>query len=107
MNVSEKKQSFRDRMNAARPDVVEQQKENAIKVGIARKLRILRDARGMTQKDVAKASGMQQSAISRLEALSGPTPSLDSIKRYVDACGGHLDVVVSTRQNDGPGSAVA
>ena len=93
--MSDKPSPFRARMRKARPDVVAQQQDDGIKVAIAKKLRTLRDARGMTQMDVANASGMTQSSIARIEALSGPTPGLESIQRYVKACGGLLDVVIT------------
>ena len=81
-------------MREARPDVVARQSKNERKAGIAKKLRALRDARGMTQVDVAEASGMTQSSVARLEA-SPSVPGLESIERYVEACDGHMAVVIS------------
>jgi transcriptional regulator with XRE-family HTH domain len=85
-------------MNIERPDVVERQAKNKKKSDIAMKLRTLRDARGMTQSDVASASGMSQPVIARLEALTGSIPSLVSIERYVDACKGFINVIISTEE---------
>jgi predicted transcriptional regulator len=96
--MSKEEPTFRERMAAERPDVLERQAKNQKKSEIAMKLRTLRDARGMTQNDVAKASGMTQSVIARLEALTGPIPSLVSIQRYVDACKGYIDVVISAEE---------
>ncbi len=87
--------SFRERMDEARPDIVALKEKHARKTGIAMKLRALRDDRNMTQQDVADASGMKQSAIARMEALTGTVPSLESIERYVIACGGHLELLIS------------
>ena len=75
--MSKQATTFRDKLRASRPDLVERQDKNARKRAIAIKLRSLRDTRGMTQADVAKAAGMTQSMIARLEALAGPVPSLD------------------------------
>lgn len=56
--MSKKPVSFRERMEIARPDVVERQKRNSRKSNVALQLRVLRDAQGMTQADVAQATGM-------------------------------------------------
>lgn len=93
--MSKKSPTFREKMATARPDVVARQAKNAQKAEIAIKLRTLRDTRGMTQQDVAQGSGMSQSVIARLEALTGPVPGLLSIEKYVTACSGYIDVVIS------------
>ncbi|SNR34891.1 helix-turn-helix domain-containing protein [Puniceibacterium sediminis] len=87
--------TFHQRIRDARPDVVKRQAKNVHKREIAMKLRVLRDAVGMTQADVARNSDMKEPTIARMEALSGPVPSLDSISRYVEACGGHHDLVIT------------
>jgi len=93
--MSKATKSFRDRMRAARPDVVERQEKHARKQAIAKGLRALRDSRGLTQNEVAERSGMTQSVVARLEALTGSVPKLESIERYVQACGGHLALIIS------------
>lgn len=95
--------TFKDRLRAARPDVVARQEKNASKRAIAIQLRALRDARGMTQADVARASGMAQPSVARMEALTGPVPSIPSIERYVAGCGGYMVIVISTEAFDLPG----
>lgn len=90
--------TFRKKLLEARPDLVEHQEKNACKRAIAIELRALRDARGLTQAEVAAAAGMTQSMIARLEALSGPLPKLRSIERYVEACRGHMALLISAEQ---------
>ncbi|MFW8635871.1 helix-turn-helix domain-containing protein [Cribrihabitans pelagius] len=92
--------SLRGALHHAHPQLAEHQAKNARKRGIAVKLRALRDARGLTQEEVAAAAGMTQSVIARLESLSGPVPSLGSIERYVNACGGHFALLISDKQID-------
>ena len=92
--------SLQTELRRVHPDLAERQSKNARKRGIAVRLRALRDARGLTQDEVAAAAGMTQSMIARLEAMSGPVPSLQSIERYVDACGGHLALLISDREID-------
>lgn len=96
--MTRKQLSFADRMRATRPDVVERREANARKREIATQLRNLRDARGMTQAQVAEASGLRQSVVSRLESLSGPVPTMQSIRRYVEACHGHMTLFISPEQ---------
>ena len=92
--------SLRNALHLAHPQLAERQAKNVRKREIAVKLRALRDARGLTQEDVAASAGMTQSMVARLESLSGPVPSLASIERYVIACGGHFALLISDRQND-------
>ncbi|WP_417741015.1 helix-turn-helix domain-containing protein [Salipiger sp.] len=103
--TANKTKGFRQRMRETRPDVVERQEKNARKRAIAIKLRDLRDARGMTQEDVAKAAKMTQSTIARLEALTGPIPQIETIERYVAACEGHLALLISTEEIEAPDAA--
>lgn len=105
--MTDKTKSFSQRLRDARPDVAARQKENAHKSAIALRLRALRDARGMTQADVARASGMTQSAVARMEALTGPVPRLDSIERYVVACNGHAELLISAGRARGNAPALA
>ena len=92
--------SFRERLSATRPDVMKRQHANAEKRGIAIHLRDLRDGKGLTQVDVARASGMTQSMVARMESLSGPMPKIETIQRYVDACDGHMAIVISADKID-------
>lgn len=93
--MTDKTRTFREKMRDARPDVYKWKDRQSHKQEIAMKLRRLRDAAAMTQADVAEKSGMQQPTIARMEALSGPVPGLDSIGKYVEACGGHYDLVIT------------
>jgi transcriptional regulator with XRE-family HTH domain len=82
--------SLKDRLRAARPDAAEALDRNQAKAEIAKALRSLRKARGLTQKDVEAGSGLHQTVISRLEAPTGPLPSFDTVRRYVAACEGRM-----------------
>lgn len=102
--MTDKHASLRKELRRAHPELAERQAKNARKRGIAVRLRALRDARSMTQAEVAAAAGMTQSMIARLEALSGPVPSLESIKRYVDACDGHWALLITDKPIDRKGA---
>ena len=98
--MSEDRVPFRNQLRRARPELAEHQAKNVRKREIAVRLRALRDTKGLSQDEVAAASGMTQSMIARLEALSGPVPSLEAIERYVDACGGYLALLIADKQID-------
>jgi transcriptional regulator with XRE-family HTH domain len=53
-----------------------------------------RQARGLTQKQAAELLGTKQQAIARLEDPSYSGHSLSMVRRYVEALGASLDVVV-------------
>jgi len=87
--------SFREQMEISRPDVVARQKRNRRKSAIAMQLRVLRDAKGMTQADVAQATGVTIKRIERMESLVGALPSIRDLERFAFVCGGRIDVVIS------------
>ncbi|HRI56767.1 MAG TPA: helix-turn-helix transcriptional regulator [Anaerolineae bacterium] len=61
---------------------------------IALQLAALRQARGLTQKEVAELLGTKQQAIARLEDPTYSGHSLSMVRRYVEALGASLEVVV-------------
>lgn len=61
---------------------------------IALQLAALRQARGLTQKQVAELLGTQQQAIARLEDPSYTGHSLSMVCKYVEALGATLDVTI-------------
>ncbi|WP_172974927.1 helix-turn-helix transcriptional regulator [Roseivivax sp. THAF30] len=71
------------------------------------RLRALRDARDMTQADVARASGLTQSAVARLEALTGQVPKLETLERYVAGCNGYIALIISADTIELPENTVA
>lgn len=66
---------------------------------IALQLATLRQARGLTQKQVAELLGTKQQAIARLEDPSYSGHSLSMVRRYIEALGASLDVVVVPAEN--------
>ena len=61
---------------------------------IALQLTALRQARGLTQKQVAEMLSTQQQAIARLEDPTYTGHSLSMIRKYVEALGASLDVTI-------------
>lgn len=88
-------ESLRETLRRLRPDLVARQRRHARKREIALQLRRLRDLRGMSQRQLARAAGLTRARVALLESLSGPLPSLGALERYVAACGGRLTLEVS------------
>ncbi len=63
-----------------------------IEYAVAAELAKARKAAGLTQNDVAQVMGTTQSVISRIER--GANVSIETLERYVSACGRHLEVRV-------------
>jgi transcriptional regulator with XRE-family HTH domain len=61
---------------------------------IALQLAALRQARGLTQKQVANMLGTKQQAIARLEDPAYAGHSLSMVRKYVEALGASLDVTI-------------
>lgn len=61
---------------------------------IALQLAALRQARGLTQKQVADILGTKQQAIARLEDPAYAGHSLSMVRKYVEALGASLDVTI-------------
>lgn len=66
---------------------------------IALQLTVLRQSRGLTQKQVADMLGTKQQAIARLEDPTYTGHSLSMVRRYVEALGASLDVTVVPLEN--------
>ena len=89
-----------DRVSTANPKGAALLERFRPKSEIAMFLRGLRMAREMTQDDVRLASEanglpLTQPMISRMENPLGSMPNIDSIMRYVGACGGQLSLVAA------------
>ncbi len=61
---------------------------------IALQLSALRQTRGLTQKQVAEMLGTKQQAIARLEDPAYTGHSLSMVRKYVEALGANLEVIV-------------
>jgi len=88
------KQASWDEIKAARPDTPQRRRgyEKAGRaIRLAFEIRRLREARGLSQRELAERVGTTQSAIARLEA-GNISPSLPTLDRIADALGAELTV---------------
>lgn len=65
---------------------------NAREYELTRELLAARAEAGLTQEQVAASMGTTRSAVSRLEAVGGPSPSLATLRRYARAVGCEVEV---------------
>ena len=65
----------------------ERVQRNSNRWQMAKQLLATRKEAGLSQTALAERTGMDQAQISRMESVSGPTPDLVSIHRYLSACG--------------------
>ena len=65
---------------------------NAREYELTRELLAARAGAGLTQEQVAASMGTTKSAVSRLEAVGGPSPSLATLRRYALAVGCEVEV---------------
>lgn len=62
-------------------------RRNAPRWHLAKQLLASRREAGLSQMQLAQATGMDQAQISRMESVTGPSPDTDSIHRYLAGCG--------------------
>jgi DNA-binding XRE family transcriptional regulator len=65
---------------------------NAAEYELTRELLAARAEAGLTQEQVATSMGTTKSAVSRLEAVGGPSPSLATLRRYARAVGCEVEI---------------
>ncbi|MEV4661222.1 helix-turn-helix transcriptional regulator [Micromonospora echinofusca] len=85
------------------------ERDGPIEVGTA--LRALRRRADLSQRELARRSGVPKSTVARIEADPGVDPRLRTVERLVRAAGGELAVGVRTADQrttaDGPGAVAA
>ena len=73
-----------------RADAVDLLESNPLRAQIARQLRTARKEAGLTQAQLSAESGMSQPVISGMESPTGPMPEVESMDRFMRACGKKL-----------------
>lgn len=58
-------------------------------------LKAAREAKGLSLNDVTELTGMDRSALSKLESGGRPNPTVDTLVRYADAVGKRLIVTLT------------
>lgn len=69
------------------PELQQRVRRNAPRWHLAKQLLASRRDAGLSQTQLAQATGMDQAQISRMESVNGPEPDTESIRRYLAGCG--------------------
>jgi DNA-binding XRE family transcriptional regulator len=64
---------------------------------LLKQLKVAREERGLSLSDLTDLTGMDRSAISKLETGQRPNPTVDTLVRYAEAVGKHLVVALVDR----------
>jgi DNA-binding XRE family transcriptional regulator len=59
---------------------------------LLKQLRAAREEQGLSLSDLTELTGMDRSALSKLETGRRPNPTLETLVRYAEAVGMHLEV---------------
>lgn len=95
MSEQETWRELRDR-RMAEPGAAEAYKAARLAYELGRAVRVMREARGWSQNDLAREAGMTQSAVARFEA-GGTVPTLPVIERLANALDAEVEVRLTPR----------
>ena len=91
-----KYKAVREQVGEELPDLVERHQERMAFLDQLQELLIqlkaAREAKGLTLADLTELTGMDRSALSKLEAGQRANPTVDTLVRYADAVGKRLVV---------------
>jgi len=62
---------------------------------LLKQLKVAREEQGLSLSDLTELTGMDRSALSKLETGRRPNPTLETLVRYAEAVGKHLVVSLS------------
>lgn len=96
---SSKYASVRKQVAEELPDLVDRHHER-VEVGnqlqrLCEQLKAAREEKGLSLADVSELTGMDRSAISKLESGQRSNPTLDTLVRYAEAVGKQVVVALS------------
>ncbi len=93
--MARKFQELRSRMT---PQQREQSRKIAVQLRAEMALADLRQARHLTQEDIAEVLGSRQAAVSKIEHRADMHVS--TLRRYVEALGGELEIIAHFPEGD-------
>jgi DNA-binding XRE family transcriptional regulator len=91
-----KYKAIRDQVAAELPDLVARHHERVAALDqvdeLLKQLRAAREEKGLSLADLTDLTGMDRSALSKLETGQRPNPTVETLVRYADAVGKRLVV---------------
>jgi DNA-binding XRE family transcriptional regulator len=98
---SAKYRDVRERVAEELPELIARHHERVSALDqlgeLLKQLRIAREERGLSLSDLTDLTGMDRSAISKLETGQRPNPTVETLVRYAEAVGKHLVVSLVDR----------
>jgi DNA-binding XRE family transcriptional regulator len=95
----ERYRQIREQVAAELPDLVQRHAERVATLDqlqdLLRALKAAREERGLSLADMTRLTGMDRSALSRLETGQRPNPTIETLTRYADAVGKRLVVLLT------------
>jgi ribosome-binding protein aMBF1 (putative translation factor) len=93
--MKKKRRLFRDRLkeDMRTAEFAEAYRASELPVRLAVRIAQLREAGGLTQKDLAHRMKTRQQVVSRLERGEDINPCLETLERAARALGKHLEIV--------------
>lgn len=95
-----KYRQMRAEIEAEKPSIIakaQQARRDARRQQLAavmQQLREAREARGLSLADVCQRTGIDRSAISKLETVTNENPTIDTLLRYAEVVGKRLEIQV-------------
>jgi DNA-binding XRE family transcriptional regulator len=93
-----KYKAIRAKVGAELPDLVARHQERAAGLDqlqeLLQKLKTAREEKGLSLADLTERTGMDRSALSKLETGHRPNPTIETLVRYADAVGKRLVVTL-------------
>lgn len=94
-----KYREVRQQVAAELPELIERHQERLAALDaledLLRQLKAAREERGMSLSDLTELTGMDRSALSKLETGQRPNPTVETLVRYAEAVGKRLVVSLS------------
>jgi DNA-binding Xre family transcriptional regulator len=91
---AKKYRDIRQKVAKELPDLIARHQERMASFDslseLLKQLKVAREERGLSLADLTERTGMDRSALSKLETGQRPNPTLDTLVRYAEAVGKHL-----------------
>lgn len=93
-----KYRKVREQIAEELPELIERHHERMAAAGqleeLLKQLRTAREERGLSLADMTRLTGMDRSALSKLETGLRPNPTVETLVRYAEAVGKRLTVLL-------------
>jgi DNA-binding XRE family transcriptional regulator len=87
-----KYRAIREKVAQELPELVERHHEREVLRELLAQLKATREAKGLSLADLTALTGMDTSALSKLETGQRPNPTIETLMRYAEAVGKRITV---------------